>query len=749
MNEPPVLGKPIERVDGTAKVMGKAVYTADFRPEAMTHGVLIQSTIAAGRVLEIDTSRAESAPGVIGVLTSRNAPALRPIPEELTKEGVPGESRIPLQDDKVHRQGDLLGVVIAETFEQARYAASLVRIRYETDEPRTDLRREQDKAFRPQIWGGRVKLQDQIGDVEQALSAAPAERKIEFTYGTPIENHNPIELAAALAAWDGPDRLTVHVSTRGVDLTRKVVSSVFGLSPENVQIICPYLGGHFGSKGFSWGYFLVTIAAAQLVKRPLRLALSRPTMFDSLGQRAQTLQTIALAADENGHLTALKHETLTHSSADYNYTEPCGSLTRLLYACPNVAIGHRLVNLNYPTPCPMRAPGETPGIYALECAMDDLATQLKMDPLEIRLRNYAEQDEFNRKPWSSKHLRECYETAANRFGWASRKGAPGSMRDKDGRLVGWGMATAIYPAGQQPAAARIAVREDGGVTVQSATHESGTGTYTAMTQIVADTLGLPIAKVRFELGDTNFPMAPVNGGSWLTSSVGPAVLAACEALRTKLIAVARNSGAFEGVPDGELVLRGGYLTTGHGLAASHESPVQVSFADLITKNRGGPIVVEGSATAPASLEKLATFSFGAIFVEVKVDPDLGEIRVSRVVGAYNVGRILNPMLVRSQLIGGITMGIGAALLEATIPDLKTGRMVNANLAEYHVPVSTDFPPEFTIELLDVPDQNLNSLGVRGVGEIGIVGTPAAVANAVYHATGKRVRDLPITVDKVI
>jgi xanthine dehydrogenase YagR molybdenum-binding subunit len=306
-----------------------------------------------------------------------------------------------------------------------------------------------------------------------------------------MQNHNPIEPAAVTATWDGAERVTLHVSTRGIDLTRQVVAGVFGLPLENVRVICPYLGGHFGSKGFSWGYFLVATAAAKLVNRPVRLVLSRPAMFDSLGQRARTVQSIALSADNTGRLTALKRATLTHSSMVYGYTEPCGNLTRLLYACPNVEISHRLVHLNYTTPCPMRAPGETPGIYALECAMDELSVQLQIDPLEFRLRNYADRDEFNHKPWSGKNLRQCYELGASRFGWASRNPRPGSMQDSDGRLIGWGMATAIYPAGQQPASVRIVARRDGGVTVQSATHEAGTGTYTAMTQIAAEVLGLP------------------------------------------------------------------------------------------------------------------------------------------------------------------------------------------------------------------------------------------------------------------
>jgi xanthine dehydrogenase YagR molybdenum-binding subunit len=393
----------------------------------------------------------------------------------------------------------------------------------------------------------------------------------------------------------------------------------------------------------------------------------------------------------------------------------------------------------------MRAPGEAAGFFALESAMDELAVKLNLDPVELRVRNYAEKDEFDQRPWSSKHLHECYDRGATKFGWSSRNPKPGSTRDPDGRLVGWGMATAAYPANQQPAAAKVILVNDGSVIVRSATHEAGCGTYTVMTQLVSDTLGVPMERVRFELGDTQFPPAPVNGGSWLTASVGPAVIAACTVLRDKLISLAVDgpSASLPGVARADIVIADGRVSS------SKDNSQSLSFSDLLAKTGTQTLEADGSAKPGDAYQKLAFLSFGAIFAEVRVDPDLGEVRVTRIVGVYDVGKILNPMLARSQILGGITFGIGMALMEATVPDMATGRMVNADLAEYYVPVATDVPPDFTVEFLDMPDPNMAANGARGLGEIGIVGTPAAIANAIYHATGKRIRDLPITPDKLI
>jgi xanthine dehydrogenase YagR molybdenum-binding subunit len=426
-----------------------------------------------------------------------------------------------------------------------------------------------------------------------------------------------------------------------------------------------------------------------------------------------------MGAGKDGKLVALRHATTTHSSPTHEYAEPCGNSSRMLYSCPNVDVSHRLVTLNLTTPCPMRAPGETPGVFALECAVDELAHEIGIDPVEFRLRNYAEIDEYENRPWSSKKLRECYQRGAQKFGWSKRNKKPGSMRGPDGSQIGFGMATAVYPAGQQKAGATAILNKDGTVAIHSATHEIGTGSYTAMSQFAADTLGIPIERIRFELGDSQFPYAPNNGGSWLTSSVAPAVMGACGQLKKKVVDLAG------GWPNDSRAVADLFARVG-------QEQIQGDFMSEPNKEERG---------------KFSFFSYGAVFVEVHVDV-FGQVRLKRAVGVYDVGRMINPRLARSQIMGGMLFGFSTALMETTVPDEKTGRNVNPNLAEYHVVVHAD-APEFDIDFINVPDPHMPDLGARGIGEIGIVGAPAAVANAVFNATGKRVRDLPITPDKLI
>jgi xanthine dehydrogenase YagR molybdenum-binding subunit len=675
---------------------------------------LIQSAIANGRVNKIDISAAKTAPGVIDILTRENAPRFKPYPDDLTKKGAPGEDRVPLQDDEIHYAGQHLGVVVAESFEEATHAASLVRITYQTQKPAVAIADEaaQKTATMPETFSDREKLQVKRGDVDGALASAA--HRIDIVYFTPVENHNPIETYSTTAEWEAPDRLLIHECTRGIKQLQRIVANALSLPRENVRIVCPFIGGAFGSKGFQWGHTLLVAAASQLVQRPVKLTFTRPQMFDSAGQRARTEQTFSVAADKNGKLIALRHAITTHCSPVSEYPEPCGNMSRMLYSCANIDVSHRLVRLNLTSPCPMRAPGECPGVFALECAMDELAHKTNIDPVEFRLRNYAEKDENENRPWSSKKLRECYQHGAEKFGWSKRNRKPASMRAPDGSQIGFGMATAIYPAGQQKAGAIAILNKDGTVVVRSATHEIGTGTYTAMSQFAADTLGIPIDKVRFELGDSQFPEAPNNGGSWLTASVAPAVMGACRDLKKKVVDLAGhwpNESELANLP----------------------APIQAEFSSDPNKEER---------------EKFSFFSYGAIFVEVHVDL-FGQVRVKRTVGVYDVGRMINPRLARSQIIGGMLFGFSTALFEATIPDEKVGRIVNPNLAEYHVAVHADTSPEFDIDFINEPDPHMPDLGARGIGEIGIVGSPAAVANAIFHATGKRVRDLPITPDKLI
>jgi len=714
-----VIGQPLARIDGRLKVTGRATYAAEFPRPKLAYGALIQSAIANGRVAKVDISAAKSAPGVIGLLTRENAPHFRPYPDDLSRAGAPGEGRVPLQDDNIYFAGQHLGVVVAETFEQATYAASLVQVAYQPQPALVSLddERAQKSATWPEKFAGRDALQVKRGDVDAAL--ATAAHKIDVVYSTPIENHNPIETYSTTAEWETPDHLLIHECTRGIKQLQRVVANAFGLQQDHVRIVCPFIGGAFGSKGFQWSHTLLAAAAAKLAQRPVKLTLTRPQMFDSAGQRARTEQRFSAGAGKDGRLVALRHTTTTHSSPTHAYPEACGNMSRMLYSCPNVDVSLRLVALNLTTPCPMRAPGETPGVFALECALDELAHEMGIDPVDFRLRNYAEIDEYENLPWSSKKLRECYQRGANRFGWSKRNREPGSMRASDGSQVGFGMATAVYPAGQQKAGATATLNKDGTVSVRSATHEIGTGTYTAMSQFAANTLNIPIEKIRFELGDSQFPIAPNNGGSWLTASVAPAVMGACDQLKKQVVDLAGN-------------------WPGDARA----------LADLFGRASQEQIQAEFMSEPNSEERKRFSFmSYGAIFVEAHVDP-FGQVRVKRAVGVYDMGRMINPRLARSQIMGGMLFGFGTALMEATIPDEKTGRIVNPNLADYHVAVHAD-TPEFDIDFINEPDPHMGDLGARGIGEIGIVGAPAAVANAVFNATGKRVRDLPITPDKLI
>ena len=736
--------QPHARVDGRLKVTGQAKYAAEFRFPGLAYGVLVQSTVPAGRVADLDTAAAERQAGTLGVLTHRNMPRLSPPPDDEVGLGKPAEPYAPLQDDAVHWSGQHVAVVIADTLEQAQHAASLVRVRYEEAPSVLELTAAPTTA--PEMWAGREKLQVRRGDAPGAL--AQAETVVRAVYETPVHNHNPIEPVSTTAFWTAPDRLVLHDTTRAIQSLQKILAHAFGLAPENVRVLAPFVGGAFGSKGFQYQHIMLAAAAARLVDRPVRVEFTREQMFTTAGRRARTVQTFALGATHQGLLNAVQHETLTATSPLVDYTEPAGNLSRNLYTCPHVEVTHRLAVLNQPSPCPMRAPGEAPGSYALECALDELPVALRIDPVELRLRNYADRDEHERKPYSSKHLKECYRQGAERFGWARRQPEPRSMRSDDGRLlVGWGMATAAYPAKQMPAAARAALWSDGRLVVRSATHELGTGTYTAMTQIAAAAMGLAPGSVRFELGDSGFPPAPVNGGSWLTSSVGPAVLAACAALKKKLaeLALADPASPLAGARPAELVFADGRLNW------QTVPDRSLSYADVLARARLPVVEADGSAQPGEESEKEAHVSFGAHFAEVTVDPDLGEARLRRFVGVYHPGRVLNPLLARSQVYGGVIFGLGMALQEASQPDPRTGRTVNANLAEYHVPVHADMPPGgIDVQFIDAPDESFAAgLGTRGIGELGIVGCAAAVANAVYHATGKRVRELPITPDKLL
>ncbi|HXC91496.1 MAG TPA: xanthine dehydrogenase family protein molybdopterin-binding subunit [Stellaceae bacterium] len=740
----PVTGLPVDRRDGRLKVTGRAKYAAEFAIDNVAHAVLVQSTIASGTITGFDLAAAKAVPGVLAILSPDNAPRLPHAPSPDQNAAGPNVVAIPLlQDNKVYYNGQHIAVVVADTLERAQYAASLVKASYQEGEAAVRMADALAEAYPPKHFRNGSRPPDsRRGDPEAAWDAAPI--RLDLTYTTPVENHNPMEPHATIALWDG-DRLTVYSATQGIDASRHTLAVLFGLKPEQIRVICPFVGGGFGCKGVTWPHVTLAAMAAREVGRPVKLVLTRAQMYTSNGYRPRTIQHLKVAASPDGRLMAMRHDGLSEMSvpAIGEFAEPVGLVTEMLYACPNVAVTHRLVPLNMPLPTFMRAPGEASGSFALESAIDELAAAAKLDPIAVRLLNYAETDPHEDKPFSSKSLRQCYAAGAAAFGWPDRSPEPGSMRDGDA-LVGWGMASATYPMNRSKASARVVFDPDGGVVVQAATQDLGTGTYTVMAQLAADALRMPLYRVRFELGDSRFPPAPVSGGSQTAASVGPAVLAAIDAAKQKLfaLALADNRSPLAGAAANDLALEDGFIRMRD---APHR---RVSLGGLLARNRLERFEATGSAAPGDEKQHYSMHSFGAQFVEVRIDPVLREIRVSRVVGAFAPGRILNAKTARSQAIGGIVFGIGMALLEATETDPNIGRVTNPNVAEYLMPVNADVPDIETI-FVEEQDRLVNPVGVKGLGELPIVGVAAAIANAVWHATGVRVRDLPIRLDKIL
>ncbi|MBV8200165.1 MAG: xanthine dehydrogenase family protein molybdopterin-binding subunit [Acidobacteria bacterium] len=742
------VGKPLERADGRKKITGAARYAAEFRPRRMAHAVLVQSTIARGSIESIDAAAARRLPGVLAVPTHRNAPKLHLSAylgegsSSAQSGGKLGEKLAPLAGTNVYFAGQNVALVVAETLEQAQHAAALVKVRYREDPPVLEIAEALATATQPSKAMGR-EAQHRRGDVEAAL-AAPGSVVVRQVYTVPVETNNPMEPSATVAEWIC-GRLEVQDSTQAVVATRNLLAEAFGLPRRDVRVYCPFTGGGFGCKGFQWPHTLLAAMAAKVTRRPVQLALTRAQMFTSVGHRPPTVHTIALAARRDGKLTAVSHETVNATSPLTEFVAPCGVVTsKVLYACDNVATPTKIVRVNVGAPTPMRAPAECPGTFAIESAMDELAYALDLDPLELRLRNHADRDPSDGKPWSSKHLKECYAQAAERFGWQRRRHAPRSMRDGE-LLVGWGMATAIYPGYRRPSSARLRLAADGSALVQAATQELGTGAYTIFTQVAADALGLPVERISFELGDSDFPDAPTSGGSCTTASVSEAIIQAAAALKARLAALVSSD------PESPLAtLSPEQLALANGRLVAAADPARgVALTDLLRHARLPAVAAE--ATVKPEDDKTKAYSiqsWGAMFCEVKIDPLLPRVRVSRFVSAIDVGRVLNPRTTRSQVLGGVTMGIGMALMEQTVYDSRTGRPVTDNFADYHIPVNADVE-SIEVELIDRPDPQINTLGCRGVGEIGITGVAAAVANAVYHATGRRIRDLPITPEKLL
>ena len=730
-----IIGQPIDRVDGRLKVTGRAKYAAEFAVPDVVHAVLVQSTIGAGVITAFDLTSAQSLPGVLTIITPQNAPLLA------MKGGSQQTVHTPLlQDMNVYFNGQHVAVVVADTLERASDAASRIKVRYQAAEPVTSMDAVLDQAYVPKHFrNGERPADSQRGNPDLSFSAGTA--KVDATYITPMEHHNPMEPHATIAQWDG-DRLTVWTATQGISGAQATLASMFGIDPANVRVICPYVGGGFGCKGSTWPPATLAAMAAKAVGKPVKLVVTRAQMFTSNGYRPRTVQKLRFAADDQGHLVSMRHDGFSQMSEAPlgEFAEPVGLATEMLYDCPNVAVTHRLVATNASLPTYMRAPGLASGNFALESAIDELAVALHMDPLEFRLRNYAETDGHLNKPYASKALRDCYQQGAEQFGWSRRSHEPRSMRDGN-MLVGWGMATSTYPTHRLPASAVVRIGANGTAQLRVGTQDLGTGTYTVMSQIAADTLGMDVRRIQFELGDSTFPHAPVSGGSMTVSSVGPAVLAACQAMRDKLFDLALNDQrlGWSGTDRASLTLQAEAVIGPNG---------RIPITELLARERQDFIEANSSVKPGEEEKRYAMHAFGAQFVEVRVDPDLGTIRVSRIVGAFDGGRVMNGKTAHSQLIGGIVFGLGMALFEETHVDGETGRVVNANVAEYLLPVNADVP-DITAILVKNDELVSNPLGAKGIGELPMVGVAAAVANAVYHATGVRVRKLPIRIEDLL
>lgn len=732
------IGQPLTRRDGLLKVTGQATYAADNRPKGLLHAVVAVSRIARGRVASLDVAAAKAHPGVVEVMTGANAPRLAQDPD--AKDN-PFMFRLDLlQNDRVRYAHQPIAVVIAQTLEAATEGAELLAPRYEVDPPRIGL--DADEPLEPEGVGAGDKTIVTRGDVEAGLGRA--ERRVETTYETPAQYHNALEPHAIVAQWDG-DRLIVDTPSQGLAMAKMRLAGLFGLDPKNVLVRSPFLGGGFGSKGFLSGPQVLGVMAAKLVDRPVKLVLRREQMFGPVGHRAETRQTLRLGTDASGALTALDHHTLTATSRFDEFYEPASAISRYLYAAPAVATRHSGVRVDTGTPLFMRAPGEASGSVALEGAIDEMAEACDLDPLEFRLRNYAESEPISGRPFSSKALRECYAQGAARFGWDKRARQPRAMRGSAGRLVGYGMGTALFPALMMQAEARAEIRADGSGTVALGAQDMGQGAWTALAQIAADGLGIDLDRLDFQSGTSDLPNAGIAGGSAHTATAGSAIHSAAAAVLAQLADLATNDerSPLFGAGNAGVFARGGRLVRRDDEGRGE------SFSEILNRAGRASVSAQGQGAAdPASREAYAMHAHGAVFAEVSVDPDLGQIRVTRLVGAFAAGRIVNPRLVTSQYYGGMIWGVSFALHENAIVDPRSGRVMNANLGEYHVPVNADVPSIEAI-LVDEHDPHVNPLGIKGVGEIGITGTAGAIANAVYHATGVRVRKTPITLDRLL
>ncbi len=732
-----LIGAPISRVDGPLKVQGNARFAAEFPYDGMVYAALAYSTVAKGRIATLETSAAEAAPGVVLVMTHRNAPRMQPMPLFLTAAKAAGGSSLPImQDDRIHWNGQPIAVILAGTQEQADHAKSLLRVTYAAEPASTSFAKSKAQGTEPGLFQGQP-LQTKIGGAEAAFGAAPV--KTDAVYSTPRHSHNAIEPHAVTLLWDG-DALRIHDASQLVAHSAWSIAQVFGIDERQVHVTSPYVGGGFGSKTL-WPHHIMGAAAARLAGRPVRMALSREGVYRVIGGRSLTEQRVAIGAQADGRFDAIIHTGTVTMTRHNTLPEPFILPTRSAYAAGSFLLDVEVAYLDMVANTFMRAPGESVGTFALESAVDELAVALGMDPVELRLRNEPEKDPALGTPFSARHIAEAWRAGAARFGWAARNQTPGQRREGDW-LTGMGCATATYPYYRMPGgAARITLSQNGHASVAIAAHEMGMGTATAQSQIIAERLGLPLSQIAFTYGDSTLPGLVLAGGSQQTAAIGAAVIAAQHKLVAALLKLAGNDSPLAGLKPDEVGGLDG------GLASLEDSSRFESYASILSRAQQAEVTVEAEAPPPLELQHWSMHSHGAMFCEARVNAVTGETRISRFLGAFDCGRIINAKTAASQFRGGIIMGIGMALMEETQFDERNGRIMNPSLAEYHVPAHLDVP-EIDIIWTDIPDPH-TPMGARGVGEIGITGTAAAVVNAIFNATGKRVRELPVTLDKLL
>ncbi|MGC2160325.1 MAG: xanthine dehydrogenase family protein molybdopterin-binding subunit [Silvibacterium sp.] len=729
-----IVGTAVTRVDGRLKVTGAARYAVDHPIEGVVFGVGVASTIGSGKITGIDTSIAEKMPGVLTILHHGNSDPLFRTAGPFEQDSRASESRPPLSDNTVYYYGQFVALVVANTFQQAQDAASHVKVSYQEKKPLTRLSDVAGPSGPPHRHYAR-------GNAEAAFNSAPV--KIDAVYTTPTETHNPMEMHGTIAVWKG-DKVTLYETTQGVMNHQGVMSQTLGVPLEDVRVISPFCGSGFGGKLFPWPQSALAAMAARRLGRPVKVSVPRSLMFTTVGHRPLTEQHMRVGATEDGKLLSLIQEVKNPTSQIDDFMEGATEPTPLLYSCPNVTASQWVVRLNIGTPCPMRGPGTTPGMFALDSAMDELAVKLNLDPLEIRLRNYAEKDESSGKPFSSKHLRECYQKGAERFGWSKRTPGVGSMRDGS-EILGMGMGTSTWGAYRGGAQARVRLSVDGRARVSSATQDIGTGTYTVMAVIVADKTGIPVERIDSVLGDSSLPPGPMSGGSSATATIVPAVAAASMNVIGELLELASQteSSPFNGADVKTLAMTGGRV---HKQGETPESGVP--FENLLKLRKVAALEAEAQTGGAEDEDKYSMHSFGAQFVEVGWDPGIARLRVRRTLTVMDAGQIITEKPARNQILGAVVMGLGMGMLEETIYDPRNGKPLNNNYADYLVATNADIPEQECI-FLDYPDRVMGEYGPRGIGEIGLTGVASALTMATYHATGIRVRDLPIRIEQLM